>query len=106
MISRMAPSAWLAHPIDDDERWWGLSRVLSASNQVALVTAAWGWDNDVPWSWLPTLHVAQSTDLRPELEVRVKTHAYASWLGFTVGVLHQSKWVVPETRPGDDSSCG
>lgn len=94
----MSKPRWLVHPTHQLEHWWGLSRVHTGSNFVALATVAWGHDNDVPWSWWPTLHIAQTAELKEWDEALVKTHGYLSWLGFTIGGLHQAKWVVP-TRP-------
>lgn len=72
--------------------WLGIGRnVLHDEDCGAFcVTVSWGWDDDVPWSWLPTLHTGHRGEARTVADLvadlRLWTRAHVSWLGFTVGV--------------------
>lgn len=78
--------------------WLGLSRLFVETNGVFLVTCgAWGWDADVPWSWLPRFHARSAATQQPArdavIEVRTTVKLYLSWFGFTVGLTHKAKWL-------------
>jgi hypothetical protein len=90
---------WHTGREDAESFWLGLSRRMPAGNGITLATLAWGFDADVPWSWVPTFH--RHHEAVPRLVYRedggteniVAVRCHLSWLGFTVGILHKSKWL-------------
>lgn len=77
-----------------DTGWWiWLLRCRPVGqNGVGVIGVNWGWDEDVPWSWLPAVHQKHEAVRHPNGEVSFHAHVWWSWLGFTLGGASKSLW--------------
>lgn len=82
--------------------WWvWFLRGKDGPNWAAAYGVGWGWDDDVPWSWLPTIHQSH-TGQQDGDRVNIGSHAWLSWLGLSIGHTSKSKWTITLTG-GEDA---
>ena len=88
-----------------DGFWLGLSlsraevhREPRQVQQMDTWSLCWGWDSDVPWSWLPSWHRCRRVLL--DDGPMVQWGNLLSWLGFTFG-CETAYNVAPSTAPKD-----
>lgn len=65
--------------------WLGVSSARGRADRLDVLSLAWGWDEDAPWSWLPRWRQWSYRSGTSPVTVVMLANA-ASWLGVTVSI--------------------